>query len=84
MLETGPDKEMGVFGRVAPDASADYVPVMRFEPKAAAPFVKELPAHLIDLPSISQIPLAGAGSSFSTVACVRIAAMGAPTPTWLL
>jgi FtsP/CotA-like multicopper oxidase with cupredoxin domain len=25
LLETGPDKEMGVFGRVAPDASADYV-----------------------------------------------------------
>lgn len=45
---------MGVFGRVAPDASADYVPVMRFEPKAATPFVKELPAHLIDLPSVSQ------------------------------
>jgi blue copper oxidase len=54
LLETGPDKEMGVFGRVAPDASADYVPVMRFEPKAATPFVKELPAHLIDLPSVSQ------------------------------
>ena len=33
-LETGPDEEMGVFGRVAPDGSADYVPVMRFEPTA--------------------------------------------------
>ena len=31
-LETGPDKEMGEFGRVAPDGSADYVPVMQFEP----------------------------------------------------
>jgi blue copper oxidase len=54
LLETGPDKEMGVFGRVAPDASADYVPVMRFEPKATSPFVKELPTRLIDLPSVSR------------------------------
>ena len=54
LLETGPDEEMGLFGRVAPDASADYVPVMRFEPKAATPFVKELPAHLIDPLSVSQ------------------------------
>jgi FtsP/CotA-like multicopper oxidase with cupredoxin domain len=54
LLETGPDKEMGEFGRIAPDAGADYVPVIRFESKAATPFVKELPAHLIDVPSISQ------------------------------
>jgi FtsP/CotA-like multicopper oxidase with cupredoxin domain len=54
LLETGPDEEMGLFGRVAPDASADYVPVMRFEPAAATPFVKELPSHLIDPLSVSQ------------------------------
>ena len=28
-LETGPDEEMGEFGRLAPDGSADYVPVTR-------------------------------------------------------
>jgi FtsP/CotA-like multicopper oxidase with cupredoxin domain len=32
MLETGPDEQMGIFGRVAPDASADYVAIVRFEP----------------------------------------------------
>jgi blue copper oxidase len=47
-LETGPDEEMGVFGRVAPDGSANYVPVMRFEPTAVKPFVKELPTRLVE------------------------------------
>ena len=48
VLETGPDEEMGVFGRLAPDASADYVAVMRFEPTATMPVVKDLPTRLID------------------------------------
>jgi blue copper oxidase len=39
-LETGPDQEMGIFGRLASDGSADYVPVMRFEPTATKPLVK--------------------------------------------
>ncbi len=47
-LETGPDEEMGVFGRVAPDGSADNVAVMRFEPTRAAPFVKAMPQHLTE------------------------------------
>jgi FtsP/CotA-like multicopper oxidase with cupredoxin domain len=47
MLETGPDEQMGVFGRVAPDASADFVLVMRFETTAARPAIKELPSRLI-------------------------------------
>ena len=47
-LETGPDEEMGVFGRVAPDGSADYVPVMRFEPTATTPMVRELPTRLVE------------------------------------
>ena len=41
-LETGPDEEMGIFGRVAPDGSADYVAVMRFEPAATTPIVREV------------------------------------------
>ena len=48
MLETGPDEEMGIFGRLAPDGSSDYVAVMRFEPTATMPLVKELPARLIE------------------------------------
>jgi len=50
-LETGPDEEMGVFGRVAPDGSADYVAVMHFEPVATAPMVMGLPTHLVE-PSV--------------------------------
>jgi cuproxidase len=42
MLETGPDEQMGIFGRVAPDASADYVAIMRFEPAATMPSIQEL------------------------------------------
>jgi FtsP/CotA-like multicopper oxidase with cupredoxin domain len=47
-LETGPDEEMGVFGRVASDGSTDYVPVMRFEPTATTPMVRELPTRLVE------------------------------------
>jgi blue copper oxidase len=49
LLETGPDEEMGVFGNVAPNGSADYVAVMRFEPTDVPPLVKELPHALIGL-----------------------------------
>lgn len=50
MLETGPDKEMGAFGNVAADGSADYLPVLRFEPTAATPLVAALPARLVEPP----------------------------------
>jgi len=53
-LETGPDQEMGMFGRLAPDGSADYVPVMRFETIATKPLVKEVPARLVDPSRASQ------------------------------
>ena len=52
-LETGPDEEMGVFGRVAPDGSADYVAVMRFEPTAITPVVSELPTRLVEPAAVS-------------------------------
>ncbi len=52
-LETGPDEEMGIFGRVAPDGSADYVAVMRFEPTAMTPVVKELPTRLAEPAAVS-------------------------------
>jgi FtsP/CotA-like multicopper oxidase with cupredoxin domain len=52
-LETGPDEEMGVFGRVAPDGSADYVPLMRFEPTTTTPVVKELPTSLVEPSAVS-------------------------------
>jgi len=47
-LETGPDEAMGIFGRVSADGSSDYVPIMRFEPTAAAPMVRHLPTRLIE------------------------------------
>jgi blue copper oxidase len=53
-LETGPDEEMGIFGRLAPDGSAEYVPVMRFETTTAKPLVKEMPTHLVELSAASQ------------------------------
>jgi len=52
-LETGPDEEMGAFGRVAADGSADYVPILHFEPVAATPLVRELPARLVELAAVS-------------------------------
>jgi len=52
-LETGPDEEMGVFGRVAPDGSADFVAIMRFEPTAITPTVNELPTRLVEPAAVS-------------------------------
>ena len=48
VLETGPDEQMGAFGRLAPDGSSDYVPVMRFEPTATSTAFKELPTRLTE------------------------------------
>jgi blue copper oxidase len=53
ILETGPDEAMGDFGRLAPDGSSDYVAVMRFEPTAAKPPVRELPSRLIEPVSVN-------------------------------
>jgi blue copper oxidase len=53
-LETGPDEEMGIFGRLAPDGSADYVPVMRFETTTTKPAIKEMPARLVELSVASE------------------------------
>jgi blue copper oxidase len=39
---------MGVFGRVAPDGSADYVAVMQFEPTPTMPSMKRVPNRLIE------------------------------------
>jgi FtsP/CotA-like multicopper oxidase with cupredoxin domain len=47
-VETGPDKEMGEFGRVAPDGSADYVAVIQFEPTPKTPLVKRVPDRLVE------------------------------------
>jgi len=54
-LETGPDEEMGVFGRVAPDGSADFVAIMRFEPTAITPAVNELPTRLVEPAAVSPV-----------------------------
>src|SRR5262245_54493951 len=54
-LETGPDEEMGIFGRLAPDGSADYVPVVRFETTTTKPLVREMPSRLVELSAVSQV-----------------------------
>jgi blue copper oxidase len=37
VLETGPDRVMGIFGAVSDPGTNDYVPVMRFEPISTPP-----------------------------------------------
>jgi blue copper oxidase len=48
-LETGPDEMMGIFGRLSPDGSDDYVPVMRFEPTTSPGKIRGMPSRLPDL-----------------------------------
>ena len=48
MLETGPDKAMGIFGAVSENGTADFVPIMRFEPTATATTLKAIPARLVE------------------------------------
>jgi FtsP/CotA-like multicopper oxidase with cupredoxin domain len=45
---------MGIFGRLAADGSADYVPLMRFETTMTKPHVKEMPTRFVELPAASQ------------------------------
>ena len=49
VLETGPDRVMGIFGAISPSGTDDYVPVMRFAPVAAMHAIKSLPTHLPEL-----------------------------------
>jgi blue copper oxidase len=55
MLETGPDTVMGIFGAVSQDGSADFVPILRFEPTATAAIVKDFPTRLVELAGIATI-----------------------------
>lgn len=48
VLETGPDKAMGIFGAVSEEDTAAFVPIMRFEPTARAAATKEIPISLIE------------------------------------
>ena len=48
VLETGPDTSMGIFGAVSPNATSEFVPIMRFEPITAAATMKEIPARLVE------------------------------------
>jgi len=48
LLETGPDTVMGIFGAVSLDGTADFVPIMRFEPAATAGTVEDFPARLVE------------------------------------
>jgi blue copper oxidase len=48
MLETGPDTAMGIFGAVSEVGTAEFVPIMRFEPTTTAAITKEIPARLVE------------------------------------
>jgi len=47
VLETGPDRVMGIFGAIADNDSDEYVPVMRFEVGSGASSMR-LPSKLVD------------------------------------
>jgi blue copper oxidase len=48
VLETGPDEVMGIFGAISESETDDYVPVMRFEPTATQPAVRQVPKRLVE------------------------------------
>lgn len=48
VLETGPDRAMGIFGVISNSGTSDYVPVMRFEPGSMVAAVTKLPKQLVD------------------------------------
>jgi blue copper oxidase len=48
VLETGPDTLMGIFGAVSQDGTADFVPIMRFEPTVSAGKVRDFPVRLVE------------------------------------
>jgi len=49
VLETGPDRAVGIFGSIADSNSNEYVPVMRFEIDSARPAADRLPSSLVPL-----------------------------------
>jgi len=48
VLETGPDRVMGIFGAISDSGGDEYVPVMRFEPIPMTAAVTRLPKRLIE------------------------------------
>jgi len=50
VLETGPDRVVGIFGSIADSAADGYVPVMRFEVGPPPPTLGRLPSSLAALP----------------------------------
>jgi FtsP/CotA-like multicopper oxidase with cupredoxin domain len=54
VLETGPDRVMGIFGTISDSDTNQYVPVMRFE-TAPVPSSGRLPSRLIDPGAIDPI-----------------------------
>jgi blue copper oxidase len=53
VLETGPDRVMGIFGAISDAGTNEYVPVMRFEPAAKPGAVTHLPKRLVELGAIN-------------------------------
>jgi cuproxidase len=48
ILETGPDRVMGIFGTISDSGTNEYVPVVRFEVGAAAAAARGLPSNLVE------------------------------------
>jgi len=58
VLETGPDRAMGIFGAISDSGTNDYVPVMRFEPTAAAAEATAVSGRLLPGMGTTREPLA--------------------------
>jgi cuproxidase len=84
MLETGPDREMGAFGRVASDGSADYVGVLRFDPVAKKPRYKHCRGGLSRRRRPPRQPPCDTAGLFSTVGYAAAVRRPARTQTWSL
>ena len=82
-LETGPDEELGVFGRVAPDGSADYVPIMQFEPMAMMPSSDNCPTRLERPGVVDPASTVWPPATPPEQRSVREPPRRAPTPIWL-
>ena len=52
VLETGPDRVMGIFGAISDAGTDEYVPVMRFEVGLAPEAARRLPSQLVELAAI--------------------------------
>ncbi|MCG2628516.1 multicopper oxidase domain-containing protein [Bradyrhizobium sp. WYCCWR 13023] len=55
VLETGPDRSMGLFGAISDAGTDEYAPVMRFEVGSASETAGRLPSQLVEPAAIAPV-----------------------------